>query len=130
MFQESSNSYLIQAKRKFHGAETCFLYSNKVKSDVDVKEGNAAASLCLAVELGLKSLYMYYNESEPPRHHNLKDILDKTPARIPEKSRELILELNGMYTLVRYDSEFGDVEDIDEKLTQGNKFLKYVEDEI
>ena len=90
---------------------------------------NTAQLLCLSVELALKSLSMFYNV-EPPHGHKLTHIMNNIPSDIPSDYKKLIQELDGMYTLLRYDSDFDEINDIGDKLTKGSEFLKYVDAKI
>lgn len=127
--KETKESYISQSKVKFNAAENLFLNGSNGDFAVDSQGQNAAQFLCLSVELALKSLSMYYNV-KPPHGHNLTHIMSNIPKEIPKDYKKLIQELDGMYTLLRYDSDFDEIKDIGNKLTKGNEFVKYVDNKI
>lgn len=56
----------------------------------------------LAVEKGLKALYLYHFNNQPPRTHNLDFLIQAVPGGVPQKFEDLMDILEDISVKVRY----------------------------
>lgn len=56
----------------------------------------------LAVEKGLKALYLHHANTQPPRTHNLGFLIEDIPGGVPEKFDDLLYLLEDVSVKIRY----------------------------
>jgi len=56
----------------------------------------------LALEKGLKALYLHYTHAQPPRTHSLDFLIRTIPGGIPDKFEDLMDILEDVSVKVRY----------------------------
>ena len=56
----------------------------------------------LAVEKGLKALYLHHFNNQPPRTHNLDFLIQAIPGGVPERFEDLMDLLEDISVKVRY----------------------------
>jgi len=118
-----AQDHIQQSKESFKGAEACFLHTKNTRGT------NTGQLLCLSVEHALKGLVANTGE-KPPKGHNLTYLVQNHLTHIDfGKHMEIIYTLDGMYTMLRYDSDVV-VNDLDEKLTKGKNFIEFAEAHI
>jgi len=85
--------WLYQAEYEFEDAE-CLILGQRYPKAVFCSH--------LAVENGLKALYLHHFNNQPPRTHNLDFLIQAIPGGIPGQFEELINLLEDISVKIRY----------------------------
>ena len=86
----------------------------------------------LAVEKGLKALYIHYLITQPPRTHNLDFLIQSIPGGVPDKFEELMDLLEDVSVKIRYppvlDLLLSEIsEELAEKIVEDTgEFLRWI----
>ncbi|WP_319578339.1 HEPN domain-containing protein [uncultured Methanospirillum sp.] len=87
------SEWLRQAEYDYEDAEYLFLGKRYPK----------AIFCChLALEKGLKALYLHYTQTQPPRTHSLYFLIQTIPGGVPERFENLMDILEDVSVKVRY----------------------------